>query len=50
MQIVNFVLLSIFIIALGILYQKYLDKKMQSFDPNDYADIQQYLLKDTKYL
>jgi hypothetical protein len=50
MQIVNFVLLSIFIIALGILYQKYLDKKMQSFDPDDYADIQQYLLKDTKYL
>jgi len=50
MQIVNFVLLSIFIIALGILYQKYLDKKTQSFDPNDYSDIQKYLLKDTKYL
>ena len=50
MQIINFILLSIFIIALGILYKKYLDKKMQSFDPNDYSDIQKYLLKDTKYL
>lgn len=50
MPIINFVLLSIFIIALGILYQKYLDKKIQSFDPNDYSDIQKYLLKDTKYL
>ena len=50
MPIINFVLLSIFIIALGILYQKYLDKKMQTFDPNDYSDIQKYLLKDTKYL
>ena len=50
MQIINFVLLSIFIIALGILYQKYLDKKMQSFDANDYSDIQKYLLKDTRYL
>jgi hypothetical protein len=50
MQIINFVLLSIFIIALGILYQKYLDKKMQSFDADDYSDIQKYLLKDTKYL
>ena len=50
MQIINFILLSIFIIALGILYKKYLDKKIQSFDPNDYSDIQKYLLKDTKYL
>ena len=50
MQIINFVLISVFIIALGILYQKYLDKKMYSFDPNDYTDIQKYLLKDTKYL
>ena len=50
MQIINFVLLFIFIIALGILYQKYLDKKTQSLNSNDYSDIQQYLLKDTKYL
>jgi hypothetical protein len=50
MPIINFVLLSIFIIALGILYQKYLDKKTQSFNPDDYSDIQKYLLKDTKYL
>ena len=50
MQIINFILLSIFIIALGILYQKYLDKKIQSFDLDDYSDIQKYLLKDTKYL
>ena len=47
MQIINFVLLSIFIITLGILYQKYLDKKIYSIDP---SDIQTYLLKDTKYL
>ena len=45
MQIINFILLSIFIIALGILYKKYLDKKMQSFDPNDYSDIQKYLFR-----
>lgn len=50
MQIINFVLLCIFIVSLGILYQKYLDKKIQSIDMNDYSDIQQYLLKDTKYL
>lgn len=50
MPIINFFLLSIFIIALGILYQKYLDKKIQTFDPDDYSDIQKYLLKDTKYL
>lgn len=50
MQIINFVLLSIFIITLGILYQKYLDKKIYSIDTDDYSDIQKYLLKDTKYL
>lgn len=50
MQITNFIFLSILIIVLGILYQKYLDKKMYSIETNDYSDIQKYLLKDTKYL
>ena len=46
----NFVLLSVCIIILGILYQKYLDKQSTLIDINDFSDIQQYLLKDTKYL
>jgi hypothetical protein len=50
MLIANFVLLAICIIALTILYQKYLDKKSQMIDLNNYSDIQQYLLKDTRYL
>ena len=50
MRIMNFVILSIFIIALGILYQKYLEKQKKINISNDYSDIQQYLLKDTKYL
>ena len=46
----NFVLLSVCIIILCILYQKYLDKQSTLIDINDFSDIQQYLLKDTKYL
>jgi hypothetical protein len=47
MLIKNFILISIIIIGLGILYQRYLDKN--SFN-DDYSDIQKYLLKDNKYL
>jgi hypothetical protein len=50
MLIANFVLLAISIIVLSILYQKYLDKKSRMIDLNNYSDIQQYLLKDTRYL
>lgn len=46
MLIKNFILISIIIIALAILYQRYLDK---NYDAN-YDDIQKYLLKDNKYL
>ena len=50
MQIVNFVLICVAIITLGILYQKYLNKQVKNIDLDDYSDIQKYLLKDTKYL
>lgn len=50
MQIVNFVLICVAIITLGILYQKYLNKQSKNIDLDDYSDIQKYLLKDTKYL
>ena len=46
MLVTNYIILFVILIALAILYQKYLEKKsiMASFD--DYGEIKKYLLKN----
>jgi hypothetical protein len=46
MLVANYVILFIIIIALGILYQKYLEKQSTIASFDDYGEIKKYLLKD----
>lgn len=42
----NYIILFIILIALGILYQKYIEKQSRTIKIDDYGDIKQYLLND----
>ena len=44
MLVANYVILFIIIIALGILYQKYLEKQSTIASFDDYGEIKKYLL------
>ena len=46
MLVSNYIILFIIIIALGILYQKYLEKKSLTVNIDGYHEIKKYLLKD----
>jgi hypothetical protein len=46
MLVSNYIILFIIIIALGILYQKYLEKKSATVNIDEYNEIKKYLLKD----
>ena len=46
MLVLNYVVLFVIIISLGILYQKYLEKQSRTVTFNEYGEIQKYLLKD----
>jgi hypothetical protein len=46
MLVANFIILFVILIALGILYQKYLEKQSRNINMDNYSEIKQYLLKD----
>jgi len=46
MLVANYIIIFIILIALGILYQKYLEKQAQNATFDDYGEIKKYLLKD----
>ena len=46
MLVANYIILTIIIIALGILYQKYLEKNSQFSTVDSYNEIKKYLMKD----
>jgi hypothetical protein len=47
MLVLNYVVLFVIIISLGILYQKYLEKQARTTTFDSYDEIQKYLLKDS---
>ncbi len=46
MLVTNYIILFIILISLGILYQKYLEKRSKRVSFDDYEEIKNYLLKD----
>jgi hypothetical protein len=46
MLVANYIILFVILIALGILYQKYLEKQSRTTSFDDYGEIKKYLLKD----
>ena len=47
MLVANYIVLTVIIISLGVLYQKYIEKQSRLLNTNgDYSEIQKYLLKD----
>ena len=48
MLVANFIILFVILIALGILYQKYLEKQNTNANFDNYGEIKKYFLKDKK--